>query len=440
MASVIKRRLKSGIAYYGKYDAGTDSDGKTIWKMIPTGQPSRGKAATWIDNYEKEEKRKREHPEEQRVFETIAETWLAQIDNRSASQDRLSFRKHVLPRFTGMRIADITVPTLTAWAREMKAAGAVDGARFTGSTQRKMFALLSRFLSWCVVEQMISTNPCRDVPGKARPKQTAKQQDAPWISDEGVVRKIVDALRSPVNKPQQKRGRVKPIPPQADWFPHAFYLANRAGLRMGEVLGLRISDIADIDQGDDSKIRVRYSFDGPLKEDRGDGETAKVKYAPAPDDAPAFMAPWLARREAEGAQPEDYLFPPLGAPNYADEKTINRTRQALRRAFKWAAERVGVTVTWYEGSRHSFVSRQLSAGASLDEVSAAIGHSSPVVTRRYYDHFIRKSFSSTLRRGIGLTADEEEGKIISLGARHGAQVDSEIQSDASKPEKQEATS
>jgi hypothetical protein len=56
------------------------------------------------------------------------------------------------------------------------------------------------------------------------------------------------------------------------------------------------------------------------------------------------------------------------------------------------------------------VSRNLAAGASLDEVSAAVVHSSPVVTRRYYDHFIRKTFSSTLRGGLGFTATADGDK------------------------------
>jgi integrase len=57
-------------------------------------------------------------------------------------------------------------------------------------------------------------------------------------------------------------------------------------------------------------------------------------------------------------------------------------------------------LTWYQATRHSFVSRSLKSGASLDEVSAAVGHSSPMVTRAYYDHFVRKTFSPTLRQGI----------------------------------------
>jgi integrase len=42
------------------------------------------------------------------------------------------------------------------------------------------------------------------------------------------------------------------------------------------------------------------------------------------------------------------------------------------------------------------VTRSLEAGASLDEVSEAVGHSSPVVTKRFYDHHVRRSFSDIL--------------------------------------------
>jgi hypothetical protein len=59
-----------------------------------------------------------------------------------------------------------------------------------------------------------------------------------------------------------------------------------------------------------------------------------------------------------------------------------------------------VELTWYQATRHSFVSRNLKNGASLDEVSAALGHSSPVVTRTYYDRFVRKVFSPEFRQGL----------------------------------------
>ena len=68
-------------------------------------------------------------------------------------------------------------------------------------------------------------------------------------------------------------------------------------------------------------------------------------------------------------------------------------------------------MTWYEATRHSFTSRLLSRGASLDEVSAALGHSSPVVTRRYYDHYIRRTFSAGMRAGLGLGA-QQDGAVL----------------------------
>ncbi len=75
----------------------------------------------------------------------------------------------------------------------------------------------------------------------------------------------------------------------------------------------------------------------------------------------------------------------------------------------------GVSLTWYQATRHTFTTRALEAGASLDEVSAALGHSSPVVTKRYYDHFVRKSFSPVLRQGLGFDKEPAgEGEVVPL--------------------------
>lgn len=88
-------------------------------------------------------------------------------------------------------------------------------------------------------------------------------------------------------------------------------------------------------------------------------------------------------------------------------------RVALRR-WEVVAERLGLAMTFYQATRHSFVSRNLSRGASLDEVSAAVGHSSPGVTRRYYDHFVRQDFSAILRERLGLGTTTTAADIIPL--------------------------
>src|SRR5439155_1588219 len=53
-------------------------------------------------------------------------------------------------------------------------------------------------------------------------------------------------------------------------------------------------------------------------------------------------------------------------------------------------------LTFYEATRHSFASRALEEGNSIDEVSKALGHSCTAVTERHYAHFKRTSYSSTM--------------------------------------------
>ncbi|MBI2373303.1 MAG: site-specific integrase [Deltaproteobacteria bacterium] len=242
--------------------------------------------------------------------------------------------------------------------------------------------LLSRFFGWAIERGYATINPVRQIPVGRRPHQAAKT-DTPWIDDDALVRKLVAALPSPVEV--------------------MFYLGNQSGLRTGEICGLRLSDLYFLDDG---VIRVRFSYEGPLKEDKG--EVGKVKWVPAALDAPAVLGRWLVNRQSQGAGPEDLVFPrKSGEPGCWSDTLVSR-------AWREVARPLGLKLTWYQATRHSFVSRNLSRGASLDEVSAAVGHSSPVVTRRYYDHFIRKSYSSGLRAGLGLKAAGDGADVLAL--------------------------
>ena len=183
-----------------------------------------------------------------------------------------------------------------------------------------------------------------------------------------------------------------------------FYIGNRSGLRLGEICGLRLSDIEGLADG---AIRVRYSYEGPLKEDKKGG--GKVKWAPAPDDAGSMLGPWLERRRAGGAGPEAFVFARADGTHFRKEFVEwhwERARDAL-----------GLTLTFYEATRHSFASRNLSRGVALDEVASALGHSTPAVTARHYAHFVRKSFSPGMRAPLQLRGAELAGMVLQLSAR-----------------------
>jgi len=371
------------------------------WRYIPSRQPTKAQAKRFVQEIEGRIARGQvgiEEPATAPLCSALIEQFLEGLANRNANDDRSRGRRHLLPKFGELRIAEVTLATVMEWIDEQRAAGELSDASI-----RHNMNLLSRFFSWAIARGKASINPVRQIPMGSRPTQTVKS-DTPWLEDEAIARKLIAELEEPIN--------------------FMFYLANRSGLRSGEAAGLRMSDLAFVDEG---LIRVRFSYDGPLKEDKkGEG---KVKWVPAPEDCSQFLGPWLDQRRAQGAGPEDRVFPcarrkgrcyrkeyieqcwEKAAPALVGSKTVTIKKKS--------GELVGVqrpTMTWYEATRHSFVSRHLANGASLDEVSAAVGHSSPVVTKRFYDHFIRRSFSPRLRTGLGL-GKQAGGRVVPMPKR-----------------------
>lgn len=395
MGTVFNRGTKEKPNWY----VGYRENGK--WKYRPSDQPTKALAKRFVQEIEGRIARGQvgiEEPASAPLCGALIEQFLEGLANRNADDDRSRGRRHLLPKFRDMRVAEVTLATVMEWIDEQRAAGAL-----SDSSIRHNMNLLSRFFSWAIARGKASINPVRLIPMGSRPTQTVKS-DTPWLEDEAIARKLIAELKEPIN--------------------FMFYLANRSGLRSGEAAGLRMSDLSFVEEG---LIRVRFSYDGPLKEDKkGEG---KVKWVPAPEDCAQFLGPWLDQRRAQGAGPEDRVFP------CARRKGLCYRKEYLEQCWEEAApalvgsktvkfktkkgELVEVqrpTMTWYEATRHSFVSRHLANGASLDEVSAAVGHSSPVVTKRFYDHFIRRSFSPRLRTGLGL-GKQAIGRVVPMPKR-----------------------
>jgi integrase len=326
------------------------------------------------------------------------------MSNRNADDDRSRLDRHLKPRFEKMKLAEIDLAAVMQWIDDMKSGKArvFDrakdkrvAAQLSGASMRQNVNLLSRFFSWAIERGHAELNPVRLIPQGKRPTQ-AQKRDQPWLDDDAIVRKLFGQLREPVNL--------------------MFYLGNRSGLRLGELCGLRISDFAFLEKG---VIRVRYQYDGEfLKEDkRCEG---KIKWVPAPADADVVLADWRAQRDAEGAGPEDLLFPNPHRDGKSYHKLfIERAWEDALEHFNEAARKENekaepLELTFYQATRHSFVSRTLFKGASLEEVSAAVGHSSPEVTKRYYDHFVRQSFSPGLREGLGIAPPKGSGKVLQM--------------------------
>jgi integrase len=382
MASVFFRGTKSRPRWYARF---RDSAG--VWRARRVRVEKRADADAIARQLEAKEERRRyglEAPESAALlFSEAAKRWEAGLVNRSAYDDRSRLRVHLVPRFGSMRLADLTLAVLMGWLDEMRGA-----RRLSAGTQRHLLNIVSRIFAWAIERGLASLNPVRQIPPGRRP-QHAPKRDVPWLRDDGAVRALMAELPKPFNL--------------------MLYLGNRAGLRLGEICGLRLSDLDELAQG---AIRVRFSYSGPLKEDHAGA--GKVKWTPAPVDAPAVLGPWLEQRRAAGAEREAFLFERERGRHFRKEHVEYRWERAI--------DALGLDLTWYQATRHSFASRNLSRGVALDEVAAALGHSTPAVTARHYAHFIRKTFSPLMTAGLSdaPAAPDGGGKVLPLGGRRPA--------------------
>lgn len=375
MAHVYNRGSKHEPQWYVRF---RDSDGR--WVSRPCHQQTKAQAEAYAHQIAARIAAGKvgiETPDKEPPCRDLMETWAASLTNRNAADDRSRLRRHLLPAFGDRALKDITLPVVMRWLDRLRADG-----KLAPASMRHCLNLLSRFFSWAIERGHTTINPVKQIPTGKRPQQPHKR-DTPWLDDDAIVRRIIHALPEPVGL--------------------MFYLGNRSGLRTGEIAGLRMADLEGLADG---AIRVRFSYDGPLKEDKAG--IGKVKWAPAPDDAPAFLGPWLAQRRAQGAGPEDFVFP------CANRGGSHYRKEYIEGCWERVAKSLSLSLTWYQATRHSFVTRSLAGGATLDEVSSAVGHSSPVVTRRYYDHHVRRTFSPTLRNGLGLGAPQTAAPIIPL--------------------------
>jgi integrase len=371
MATIIKRGARTAPKFYVKYDVGISEDGKRVQSMkllrgVVNAEQARQEAA----RVERDVRaRKDPFPGPAIVpgaAKLLLQKWADGLKNRNASNDRAMVTRHLMPPFENMPIDRITLPVVMDWIDALAISG------LSPQTQRHAIGTLSRFFSWAIERGQAVMNPVKMVPPSKRPV-LAVNRDQPWLEDESKVPELVDALGGDIGL--------------------MFYLANRSGLRLGEVCGLRIGDLEFLSDG---AIRVAHSYDGPLKEDkRGEG---KVKWVPAPTDAKRRLAKTLARRREMGATADDLVFVPVKPPRRRRKIAWTGYRKEhIHEVWEVARKTVGVKMTWYQATRHTAVSRALKAGVQLDEVSAAVGHSSPDVTGRHYAHFVRKTFAPALR-------------------------------------------
>jgi integrase/recombinase XerD len=136
------------------------------------------------------------------------------------------------------------------------------------------------------------------------------------------------------------------------------------GLRLGEGLGLRVSDI------DSERMFLHI---------RG-GKGNKDRYVPLPERTLLLLREqWKVHRHSQ------FLFPAKGHSGLgASTATRPMCRTTLQRAFRLALKASGVRKEAHIHTlRHSYATHLLEQGENLRQIQVNLGHSSPVITAVY---------------------------------------------------------
>ncbi len=269
-------------------------------------------------------------------------------------------RVHIAPRRGAIPMRRLSAPDLERAYADWLAAG------LKPLTVRHHAACIHAVLAAAVRRGLLIQNVASIA---ERPRWT--RRETRYI-EAGEVGKLLLAaeIKSNVDTPRDFRGNaLGPPPPYRELVALAFGI----GARRGELVGLRWRDV-DFATG---RITIARSIEVTRKSgiQVKSPKTDRVRVVAVPKSVLDLLADLKDRRHAG---PGDWLFPnALGSGPMCPDLVTDRTRTIFKLA--------GVKGSLH-ALRHAAASHMLRGGASVRDVAATLGHSTPTITLGTYGH------------------------------------------------------
>jgi integrase len=284
-------------------------------------------------------------------FDEWADRWLASLERKPSTVG--SYRStivHAKAIFGGERVRRIGPEDIARFNRVLRERGC------SPSTRAKHLRVLGACLQAAIYYRYCDSNPVRELPPAQKPRPERKE--AAYFEN-GELPRLFDHLH-------------------AEPFRTLCLLALKTGMRQGEILALRWTDV-DLDQ---AVIRVRSSYTGgslgtPKNRERRDVDLISAvvgllgdlsAHGPADelvfpsDNGHRFLSPTVVLRR--------HLYPAMAAAGIEREGPTHEKRT-------------------FHSFRHTFAKRALESGAQITWLSRHLGHSSLKVTTDIYGHWER---------------------------------------------------
>lgn len=356
--------------YEGRYVIGKNSCGRTRFGYVYGYQYATVKKALL--------QKKLENVSENTHFRKITFTeWVSDwLENEILGSVKAStyqayttiIEKHLLPTLGKMDLNSITPSVINDFVSSLENSGRAY------NTMKNIYRLLSSIMRCAFEEGLIVKNPCRKI--KIRCTENSKQRVL--SRDEQDMVKCA-ALRA---------NNLSTL------------LSMYTGLRLGEVCGLKWSDI----DWQERTITVNRTVQR-VSQNATDSYnpktilmigTPKSLHSHRVVPVPAFLLA-LLQKQFKSKMEHYYIF--SDSPIAVDPRTVQRR-------FKRLVGQLGVEDAHFHTLRHTFATRLLELGVDVKTVSDFLGHKSAKTTLDYYAH----SLIDQQRRAMALLLCSESGK------------------------------
>jgi integrase len=282
------------------------------------------------------------------IIEAWRESWGGRLSPTTAARYKSIVENYLLPEFGSTPIGRIDHGAVQRYVDRL----AADPSLAAG-TVRNVFAVLRNAMSKGVRRGLVKVNPCTNIDLPRSPREEMLFLDASEI-----------------------RALAEAIDP---YYRTLVYVAAYCGLRSGELLGLRRSDV-DLLRGVIHVRRALKDVDGRLE--FGETKTHANRTVSLPRFLREMLGDHLASPLPGGNGPDALVFPSkTGKPLRHNLFYRRHFRRAVLRALP--TEKAGLR---FHDLRHSCASLSIAAGAHVKLVSARLGHSSVQITLDRYAH------------------------------------------------------
>ena len=267
------------------------------------------------------------------------------------------YKNHIAPYFKNKRIQDVTSQDLRSYivAKQKKV---------SLHTVNKHLDLLNQVFDEAFKEEIITSNPMNRV---ARPKY--KTPEKAFFTPEELVRLLQSVHNTELEVP--------------------VYLATFLGLRREEVLGLRWKDV-NLENRTLRVVNVITQTGSKLVE-----KEPKTKKSERGSVIPEELYQVLLRAKAKKPVRRD-MSKPLPPRIYVAVRDdgIPFVPNRLSEAFAAHLKKHKFKKVTFHGLRHSFTTIAHAEGVPLQEIAAALGHSTPATTTRVYTHQLTDTYEA----------------------------------------------